>query len=408
MDAIAQPCQRAPMTADLALGFGLAFDALYSRDGMAAIDAHFVDFLRQRDEALCEQLVAARAAPDAPEVKAEKDLIVALAPALDDFLAELFGITAEVAALHAQERALTPLYVVKRLFVQRRAAKKITPEQAEGLDGEALRAELERQLGGELTELRFAQKVEAWMGAEAEHAEALDLAARYAAWATHSAAGKQRHANGVLFKLPHKVEPEHLVPVKKTSAGGVPSLCSPEQRLRQREGFALTDQGTDITGALDQANYCIWCHNQGKDSCAKGLREKTGAFKTNSFGVVMAGCPLDEKISEMHLVKAEGRTLGALAIATVDNPMCAATGHRICNDCMKACIYQKQEPVDIPQIETRVLKDVLALPWGFEIYSLLTRWNPLNLRRPLPKRGERPQGAGRRARPGRASPSRTI
>ena len=385
MDAIAQPCHRAPMTADLALGFGLAFDALYSRDGMAAIDAHFVDFLRQRDETLSAQLVAARAAPDALEVKAEKDLIVALAPTLDDFLAELFGITAEVAALHARERALTPLYVVKRLFVQRRAAKKITPEQAEGLDGEALRAELERQLGGELTELRFAQKVEAWMGAEAEHAEALDLAARYAAWATHSAAGKQRHGGGVLFKVPHKVEPEHLVPVKKTSANGVPSLCFPEQRLRQREGFALTDHGTDITGALDQANYCIWCHNQGKDSCAKGLREKTGGFKANSFGVVMAGCPLDEKISEMNLVQAEGRTLGALAIATVDNPMCAATGHRICNDCMKACIYQKQEPVDIPQIETRVLKDVLALPWGFEIYSLLTRWNPLNLRRPLPR-----------------------
>jgi NADPH-dependent glutamate synthase beta subunit-like oxidoreductase/NAD(P)H-flavin reductase len=51
---------------------------------------------------------------------------------------------------------------------------------------------------------------------------------------------------------------------------------------------------------------------------------------------------------------------------------------------MKACIYQKQEPVNIPQIETRTLKDVLELPWGFEIYSLLTRWNPLNFRRPLP------------------------
>jgi len=368
------------MTADLKLGFGLAFDALYSRDGLAAIDAHFTAFLRQRDETLCAQLVAARAAPEA-----EKDLIVALAPALDDFLAELFGITAEVTAMHGRERALTPLYVVKRLFVQRRVAKKFTPEQAEALDGEALRAELEPHLGGALTELRFAQQVESWMGAEAEHADALDLAARYAAWATHSAAGKQRHGGGVLFKVPHKVEPEHLVPVKKTSAGGVPSLCFPEQRLRQREGFALTDQGTDITGALDQANYCIWCHNQGKDSCAKGLREKTGAFKANSFGVVMAGCPLEEKISEMNLVEAEGRTLGALAIATVDNPMCAATGHRICNDCMKACIYQKQEPVDIPQIETRVLKDVLVLPWGFEIYSLLTRWNPLNLRRPLPR-----------------------
>ena len=87
----------------------------------------------------------------------------------------------------------------------------------------------------------------------------------------------------------------------------------------------------------------------------------------------------------MNLVEAGGHTIGALGIVVIDNPMCAATGHRICNDCMKACIYQKQEPVDIPQVETRVLKDVLALPWGFEIYALLTRWNPLNLRRPLPK-----------------------
>src|SRR4029077_14142684 len=80
-----------------------------------------------------------------------------------------------------------------------------------------------------------------------------------------------------------------------------------------------------------------------------------------------------------------GHTIGALAIAVIDNPMCAATGHRICNDCMKSCIYQKQEPVDIPQVETRILKEVLALPWGFEIYALLTRWNPLNFARPLPK-----------------------
>src|SRR5204862_871907 len=49
-----------------------------------------------------------------------------------------------------------------------------------------------------------------------------------------------------------------------------------------------------------------------------------------------------------------------------------------------SCIYQKQDPVDIPQAETRTLKDVLELPWGFEIYSLLTRWNPFDLRRPYP------------------------
>ena len=32
----------------------------------------------------------------------------------------------------------------------------------------------------------------------------------------------------------------------------------------------------------------------------------------------------------------------ALAVAMIDNPFVASTGHRICNDCMKSCIYQKQ------------------------------------------------------------------
>ena len=70
--------------------------------------------------------------------------------------------------------------------------------------------------------------------------------------------------------------------------------------------------------------------------------------------------------------------------------MCPGTGHRICNDCMRGCIYQKTEPVNIPQIETNVLTDVLFMPWGFEIYSFLTRWNPLNIQRPytLPYNGK--------------------
>src|ERR1051326_775136 len=122
------------------------------------------------------------------------------------------------------------------------------------------------------------------------------------------------------------------------------------------------------SGCRTGSTCIIWCHNQGKDSCRSGLHEKDGSFKKSVFGVTLAGCPLDEKISEMNLVKARGYSLGALAIVAVDNPICAATGHRICNDCMKACIYQRQEPVDIPQIETRTLKDVLGLPWGFEIY----------------------------------------
>ncbi len=373
------------MTEAPALGFGLRFEDLYRREGLARVDGAFVDVLKMRTTDLHNRLMAARAQPDQVAGKAESELIVALAPALDEFIGELFGIAREIDDLKRAHDRLAPLYSVKRLFVQRRAAKKFSPEQATSLDGPALRRELEPLLGGKLTELTFAQKVDAWMKAETEHAAVLDLAARYAAWATLTADGQREHKDGFLFKVPHKVDPLHLIPVETETVDGVAMLKLPASHRRARDGFALTDPGTDLAGALDHANYCIWCHNQGKDSCSRGLREKSGEFKKSPFGVVLAGCPLDEKISEMNLAETQGHTVGALAIAIVDNPMCAATGHRICNDCMKACIYQKQEPVDIPQVETRVLKEVLALPWGFEIYSLLTRWNPLNIRRPLPK-----------------------
>ena len=216
--------------------------------------------------------------------------------------------------------------------------------------------------------------------------ERSDEALRYAAWATLTPEGQAFHHGGTLFHVPRRIDPQHLVPVETIERDGVTMLRLPEHDWRHREGFALTDHGMNTQQALDQVNYCIWCHTQGKDSCSQGLKDrKTGAFQKSVFGVTLAGCPLDEKISEMHTLRAAGHVLGAFATIAIDNPMMAATGHRICNDCMKACIYQKQEAVDIPQAETSVLKDVLTLPWGFEIYALLTRWNPLDIRRPLPR-----------------------
>jgi NADPH-dependent glutamate synthase beta subunit-like oxidoreductase/NAD(P)H-flavin reductase len=372
------------MTARLALGFGLAFSDLYGRDGLARLDGRFLAWLEQRDGALGERLAAARRAPGSLAGEAESELLIELAPIVEDFVGVLFGIEHELGDARRARADLAPIFEVKRQFVQRRAIRKYAGEVG-SLDGGTLRAALEPRLGGALTELSFATAVEHWLADEAAYAEDLELAGRYAAWATLSDAGRETHRHGVLFKAPGKVDPMALVPVVDDPVAGVPAFGLSASHRRRRHGFALTDPGMGVAGALDQANYCIWCHNQGKDSCAKGLKEKTGEFKKSPFGVTLAGCPLEEKISEMNLTAAGGLTIGSLAIAIVDNPMVAATGHRICNDCMKSCIFQKQDPVDIPQVETRLLKDVLALPWGFEIYSLLTRWNPLNLERPLPR-----------------------
>ena len=176
-------------------------------------------------------------------------------------------------------------------------------------------------------------------------------------------------------------------------------MVGPDDRLRRRDGFKLTDARMRPREVLSEIHYCVLCHERDKDSCSKGLlapgskappREHPGKAAVNPLGIELSGCPLGEKISEMHMLRKAGDAIGALALVMLDNPMCPGTGHRICNDCMKSCIYQKQEPVNIPQIETGVLTDVLKMPWGVEIYGLLTRWNPLNVRRPyaLPYNGK--------------------
>ncbi|MGA7751144.1 MAG: pyridine nucleotide-disulfide oxidoreductase, partial [Gallionella sp.] len=191
------------------------------------------------------------------------------------------------------------------------------------------------------------------------------------------------------FKLPQKRDFDELVAHQLVDRGEFKAWMG--EHHRRRDGFGLTDPRFNQRQVLSEVNHCIYCHDRASDSCSKGMRnKKTNIFKVDPLGVTTIGCPLDEKISEMHLVKRNGDNIGALAIVMIDNPMCPGTGHRICNECMKGCIYQKTDPVDIPQIETNVLTDVLFMPYGFEMYSLLTRWNPLNIKRPymLPYNGK--------------------
>ncbi|MBI3935351.1 MAG: hypothetical protein HY323_00090 [Betaproteobacteria bacterium] len=244
-------------------GFGVSFADLYCREGLLRLDEAFLRFLGGRDSALRERLIAARADPAALGAKQESELLIALAPHLDRFLAQLFSITGEVEALAARHLELAPLYGVKRLFVQRKAMHKHKVEETAGFDGPALAAELARRLGEPFSELAFARHVTAWQKDEKAHAADLDLALRYAAWAALTPAGRQHHRDGVLFKAPAKLDPYHLVPaVSETSDGYIVHRLD-DAHLRRREGFKLTDPGTDLVGALDQAHYCIWCHEQG-------------------------------------------------------------------------------------------------------------------------------------------------
>ncbi|WP_164012962.1 FAD-dependent oxidoreductase [Pyxidicoccus trucidator] len=209
-----------------------------------------------------------------------------------------------------------------------------------------------------------------WTYARALHPETKDV---FHAWSTH--------------RIPKPLVFDQLVQLKRPDAQLPEVMEGDEHHLRHRDGFKLTDRRGTPRDVMNEVDYCVICHERSKDSCSKGFPAKDPVaeghnFKKNPLGIPLNGCPLDERISEAHALKREGDSVAALAMVTLDNPMCPGTGHRICNDCMKACIFQKQEPVNIPLAETATLTDVLDLPWGFEIYGLLTRWNPLNVRRP--------------------------
>src|SRR6185369_6698195 len=147
------------------LGFGIQFHDLYEREGLARVDAAFLGFLGEGNADVRARLVAARVNP--PAAREESDLLVAVAPHVEDFIARLFGIEAEARTLAAKHDELAPLYSVKRLFVQRRAMHKVKPEEIQNFDAEAAARTL---LGETFTELEFARKVTQWMQDEAAHA----------------------------------------------------------------------------------------------------------------------------------------------------------------------------------------------------------------------------------------------
>ena len=179
--------------------------------------------------------------PDALAEKDESDLVVALGPHLDSFVAALFGIEAETLALARETAALDPIHACKRLFVQRQAVKKY-PDPA-GFDGAALRAALEARDGRapDRTRLRQARR---HVGETVRSASARTAATAATASPPRSRAALRRLgdadaqraapriAGGTLFGVPHRLDYNHLVPVETIERDGVTMLRLPEHDWR--------------------------------------------------------------------------------------------------------------------------------------------------------------------------------
>ena len=352
---------------------GFRFEDLFRVERLEELATRFDRFVEESDPALLARFRAyrERAVPlTAPE---ESALLIELARPLSAFLGKLFGVETEMAELRARALRDADVAAFKKNFVVRRVAK-IKPAELVEIPDADVETHIAPVDPADL-ELSLARAVNRL----ATDPETLDLLTKWAAFRWRNPSPRWDFSAWTSFRLPRPMNFEHLV-----------NMESPH--LRRRDGFELTDPRMSPREVSDEAHYCIYCHERTKDSCSRGFVEKAppeagpGApprYRLNPLAVPLHGCPLDERIGEMNFLRAEGDSVGALCLVVIDNPMCPGTGHRICNDCMRSCIFQKQEPVNIPQAETGVLTDVLFLPWGFEIYSLLTRWNPLNINRPV-------------------------
>jgi len=381
------------------LAYDIHFEDLNSSKGNSKIDQLFLQFLLENNPIIYDQLISARTSPGSISKIDYSNLLIQCAPFLDDFLSMLFDIEAENHQLKIKQKEFDIIYECKRKFVIRYALKKYDKAASELFDFEEISKKLkgsvriipkpisnwtnefksegaERikirehtrdlqnsfgsfEMGNGITEKDLALSILSWQSDPEKNAENLDLAARYCAYMVY------HNSNLSLFDVPRKV------------LENTPLRLHKIEQLKQHQplGFSYRDNQQTLEKAMMEAKYCIYCHSQDKDYCSKGLPNEPEK----------SGCPLEQKISEMNKVKDMGFNLAALAIIIIDNPLVAITGHRICNDCMKSCIYQKQDPVNVPIIESNILESVLGFSWGVEIYLLLTKWNPLNIFAPSSK-----------------------
>ncbi|MGZ6125117.1 MAG: FAD-dependent oxidoreductase, partial [Myxococcales bacterium] len=422
-----------PPAPDLQLGIpGYRYADLHDARRLGDLTGAFDAFLKTADAALFSRYLAHREGSARLRGPEESELLLDLGGHLSRFVGWLFGVEKDLARLRDAAGRDAPLFRVKRDFIQRRVFKKGARDRPHADDFAALDAEVQPLLAAAARrdpraspakddpELLVAVVIDTLLAAESaqpasqeffawqdlrgalergladsgrpfgqysgsdggEGRRLLDLFDRWL-----YALSLQRHRpDWALLRLPHAIDFQQLVPLERPRADRPEILAGHQEHQRRRDGFRLTDPRMSAREVRSEIDYCIYCHQREKDSCARGFLEKeSGRFRKNPLGTPLTGCPLDERISEMHAAAREGDPLSALALVCIDNPMLPGTGHRICNDCMKACIYQKQDPVNIPQIETRVLGDVLRVRWGFEIWSLLTRWNPLRFERQHPR-----------------------
>ncbi len=340
-------------------------DLLEDKVGLPKIDKLFLDYLKDRDKEMLNSILYLRQNKIPIEKSEEYQFMIFKLPVLiEEFLIQVFKIESKIKNFKKNLPNIDSIYKAKKLFVQRYVLQKYDSNSVSKVQFEIISQSLEKILG-KFSELKFAELILLYMKDLKKYSKEIEIFAQYSAYQVFS------NSSLLIFNVARKKNLNEPL-IRKHKIG----QYSKEVKFQ----FNYRDKGNKNFSGLLESKYCIYCHKRNKDTCSKGLEIIGDKYKDKAFD----GCPLDQKISEMNLQVSLGNYIAALAIILLDNPLFVLTGKRICNDCELSCIYQTQDPVDVPFIETSILENILSLPYGAEIYFLLAKWNPLNFLLPLP------------------------
>ncbi len=356
------------------LSFGFSVKDLHNHSGLKKLFENFLSFLEEKNQELYKEYIILL-----EEKKEDDKVLIQLAVYVQDFLLELFNLQDDFKLLQKQNMAFEDIKEVQKTFINK-YVKLFDKQELESIDVKSVKTELLNFLKIEsFNQFIYAKKVQDWLKDKENFSQELSCACKYGAYAFFAEEGKKEHEKDFLFFKAQKIDFENLAQCKQELLEYSQYTILEDANPIVRQDFSLHDKNDNLIEAIFQSNYCVHCHFRGRDHCSKGAIDKENNVKQNPLGTSLSGCPLNMHISQMHYLNTSHNILASFVMALINNPMLAGTGHRICNDCASSCIYQKQQAVDTPKAESIILKQVLSLPFGFELYSLLTKWNPCNI-----------------------------
>lgn len=191
---------------------GVTFQELFSVDGLKKLDSRFLSLLSQQAPSLLDRLQAYRKGEDMAPFSVSQ-LIISLAPFLDSFLVDLYGIAAQATTLQNEVRSHDPVFIFKHYFVLKKA-RRMLRKVSELPDLNELSSIIESDLGIVIdkgSELALSRHAAALLNDEVANIEQIERISQWSARVLSGPLEETVAKDWSSFRLPKKLNFENLV-----------------------------------------------------------------------------------------------------------------------------------------------------------------------------------------------------